>query len=216
MGGLMFYGRENAERRGVTKFYQRAHGNEHAQNDPFAIHMEKNEHMKSLYLDAEKDDGYQRDQSVFGDGISIEDTLGVMVRYKNKAILTYSLNAYLPWEGFNVVFNGSKGRIEMKVVERAYVNSGGKKEDEGALSYKVLTVQPMFEKPYEVVIEDMAGGHGGGDPLLLNDLFGEHKDDRFHRAATHVDGAVSILTGIAGNKSMQTGQPVEINNLIKF
>ncbi len=216
MGGLMFYGRENAERRGVTKFYQRAHGNEHAQNDPFAIHMEKNEHMKSLYLDAEKDDGYQRDQSVFGDGISIEDTLGVMVRYKNKAILTYSLNAYLPWEGFNVVFNGSKGRIEMKVVERAYVNSGGKKEDEGALSYKVLTVQPMFEKPYEVVIEDLAGGHGGGDPLLLNDLFGEHKDDRFHRAATHVDGAVSILTGIAGNKSMQTGQPVEINNLIKF
>jgi predicted dehydrogenase len=216
MGGLMFYGRENAERRGVTKFYQRAHGNEHAQNDPFAIHMEKNEHLKSLYLDAEKDDGYQRDQSVFGDGISIEDTLGVMVRYKNKAILTYSLNAYLPWEGFNVVFNGSKGRIEMKVVERAYVNSGGKKEDEGALSYKVLTVQPMFEKPYEVVIEDLAGGHGGGDPLLLNDLFGEHNDDRFHRAATHVDGAVSILTGIAGNKSMQTGQPVEINNLIKF
>lgn len=216
MGGLMFYGRENAERRGVTKFYQRAHGSEAAKDDPFAIHMENNQHLKSLYLDAEKDDGYQRDQSVFGDGISIEDTLGVMVRYKNKAILTYSLNAYLPWEGYNVVFNGSKGRIEMKVVERAYVNSGGKKEDEGALSYKKLTVQPMFERPYEVAIEERAGGHGGGDPLLLNDLFGDRTEDRFERAASHVDGAVSILTGIAGNISMRTGQPVRIDDLVRF
>jgi predicted dehydrogenase len=216
MGGLMFYGRENAERRGVTKFYQRAHGSEAAKDDPFAIHMENNKHLKALYLDAEKDDGYQRDQSVFGDGISIEDTLGVMVRYKNKAILTYSLNAYLPWEGYNVVFNGSKGRMEMKVVERAYVNSGGKKEEEGALSYKKLTVQPMFERPYEVAIEERAGGHGGGDPLLLNDLFGDRTEDRFERAASHVDGAVSILTGIAGNISMKTGQPVRIGDLVQF
>ena len=63
-----------------------------------------------MYLDAEKEDGYYRDQSVFGDGISIEDTMGVMVRYRNNAIMTYSLNAYLPWEGFRVAFNGSKGR----------------------------------------------------------------------------------------------------------
>ena len=81
-----------------------------------------------MYLDAEKDDGYQRDQSVFGDGIDIEDTLGVMVTYKNKAILTYSLNAYLPWEGFIVSFNGSKGRIEVQVREQSYINSGGSKE----------------------------------------------------------------------------------------
>ena len=91
MGGLMFYGRENAEKRGVTNFYQRATGNENAKGDPFALHLDKNKHLKGLYLDAEHEDGYQRDQSVFGDGISIEDTMGVMVRYKNKAILTYSL-----------------------------------------------------------------------------------------------------------------------------
>ena len=30
--------------------------------------------------------------------------------------------------------NGSKGRIEMRVVEKSYVNSGGLKEDEGALN----------------------------------------------------------------------------------
>lgn len=169
-----------------------------------------------MYLDAEQEDGYQRDQSVFGDGISIEDTLGVMVRYENKAILTYSLNAYLPWEGFNVALNGSRGRIELKVVERAYVNSGGKKEDEGAVSSRQLTVFPMFGRAYDVPIEELAGGHGGGDPVLLNDLFGVPVPDRFHRAASHIDGAVSILTGIAGNVSMRTGRPVRIDELVQL
>src|SRR5699024_2059949 len=83
-GDLRFYGRENAENRGVTKFYQRAHGSEVAKDDTFAINMEKNSHLKAMYLDAEEEDGYQRDQSVFGDGIDIEDTMGVMVKYNNK------------------------------------------------------------------------------------------------------------------------------------
>lgn len=216
MGGLRFYGRENAERRGVTKFYQRAHGNENAKGDPFAIQMEDNPQLKARYLDAEKEDGYQRDQSVFGDGISIEDTLGVMVGYQNKTILTYSLNAYLPWEGFNVVFNGSKGRIEMKVVEKSYINSGGDKEQEGALKGKWITVFPMFDAPYEVELVEGKGGHGGGDPVLLNDLFGVPEEDPLNRAASHVDGAMSILTGIAGNKSLRTGLPVQVKDLVKF
>ena len=133
---------------------------------------------------------------------TIEDTMGVMVRYKNKAILTYSLNAYLPWEGFNVNINGSKGRIEMKVVEKSYVNSGGEKADEGALKEKTITVFPMFAAPYQVEIEEGVGGHGGGDPVLLKDIFDKPSDDRFNRAASHVDGAMSILTGIAGNISL--------------
>ena len=41
MGDLGFYGRENAEMRGVTKFYARAYGSEHARNDPFALHLEE-------------------------------------------------------------------------------------------------------------------------------------------------------------------------------
>lgn len=45
--------------------------------------------LKELYLNAEHEDSYLRDQSVFGDGISIEDTLVVMVKYRNKTLLTY-------------------------------------------------------------------------------------------------------------------------------
>lgn len=215
-GGLRFYGRENAEKRGVTHFYQRAHGSEVAKDDPFAVHLEENEHLKAMYLDAEQEDGYQRDQSVFGDGISIEDTLGVLVTYKNKAILTYSLNAYLPWEGYMVSFNGSKGRIEVKICEQSYINSGGDKADEGSVEEKSIRVLPMFDEPYEVELDEGIGGHGGGDPLLLQDIFGTPIDDTFQRAATHVDGAMSILTGIAGNISLKTGQSVHVDELIKW
>jgi predicted dehydrogenase len=216
MGDLNFYGRENAEKRGVTEFYSRAHGSDAAKNDPFALDMENNETLKALYLDAEKEDGYIRDQSVFGDGINIEDTMGVMVRYKNNAIMTYSLNAYMPWEGFRVVFNGSKGRIQVSVVEKTYVNAGENAALEGALKQKSISVFPMFGEPYEVEIVEGQGGHGGGDPVLLNDIFGVPEPDRFNRAASHVDGAMSILTGIAANKSIATGLPVQIDSLVRF
>lgn len=214
-GDLMFYGRENAEKRGVTTFYQRATGNPLAKEDPFALHMDENENLKAMYLDAEHEDGYQRDQSVFGDGINIEDTMGVMVRYKNKAILTYSLNAYMPWEGYRIAFNGSKGRIEMSIVEQSYVNSGGDKALEGALQGKHIVVHPMFGAPYEVEVEEGVGGHGGGDPVLLNDLFGTPTEDIYNRAANHIDGARSIMTGIAANQAIKTGLPVRINDLIQ-
>lgn len=216
MGDLMFYGRENAEKRGETKFYQRAYGNDYAKSDHFALQLEENEHLSKMYLYAEKEDGYQRDQSVFGDGISTEDTLGLIAKFKNKAILTYSLHAYAPWEGFNVAFNGTKGRIEVKVVEKSYINSGGTKEEEGALSSMSLTVHPIVGKPYEVDIEEGEGGHGGGDPVLLRDIFGEPIEDRFNRAATHIDGVKSILTGIAGNISIKTGRPVKLDSLVEF
>ncbi|QYR23929.1 Gfo/Idh/MocA family oxidoreductase [Paenibacillus sp. sptzw28] len=215
-GDLMFYGRENAESRGTTRFYERATGSELAKEDPFALHLDAKPHLKAMYLDAEHEDGYRRDQSVFGDGISIEDTMGVLVKYRSGAILTYSLNAYLPWEGYRIAFNGSKGRLEMNIVEQSYVNSGGDKALEGALIGKSIRVFPMFDAPYEVNVEEAEGGHGGGDPVLLRDVFGEPEPDKFNRAADHLDGAKSILTGIAANRSIRSGLPVRIEDLVRF
>ncbi|HAN44602.1 MAG TPA: dehydrogenase [Ruminococcaceae bacterium] len=216
MGDLNFYGRHNAEKRGVKEFYYRCHGSEAAKNDPFAIDMENNETLRELYLNAEQDSGYIRDRSVFGDDISIEDTMGVLVRYNTKAILTYSLNSYMPWEGYVVAFNGSKGRIEYKTVEKSYINAGGEKSDEGASKGTWITVHPMFGAPYEVTFEQGKGGHGGGDNVMLNDIFGNPEPDRFNRAASHIDGAMSILTGVAANKAIASGMPVNIESLVKF
>lgn len=208
-GGLRFYGKENAQMRCVSQFYPRAHGFDAAKDDPFALHMEENEQLKALYLDAEHEDNYYRDQSVFSDGITIEDTLSVLVKYQNQVQMTYSLNAYLPWEGLNVVFNGSRGRLEMKLVEMSYVNAGGDRENEGSLESCDITVFPMFAAPFKADFNIGAGGHGGGDNAMLADLFGEPGNDPLKRAADHRAGAMSILTGIAGNISMQQQRPVQ-------
>lgn len=216
MGDLKFYGKANAEARGVTKFYSRATNEENAKGDPFALDMSDNDNLKGLYLNAEHEDGYIRDQSVFGDGISIEDTMGVMVRYKNDAIMTYSLNSYLPREGFNVAINGDKGRIQVEVSENVYVNAAGDPENEGASEGKSIILQKLFEKPQEIEIPEGVGGHGGGDVVMLEDIFGTPPEDKFKRAASHVDGAMSILTGIAANKSFKTGLPVNVDELVKF
>jgi len=215
-GELNFYGRHNAEKRGVKDFYYRCQGSEAAKNDPFSIDLESNEELKGLYLDAEADSGYIRDRSVFADDISIEDTMGVLVKYNTNAIMSYSLNSYLPWEGFVVSLNGSKGRIEYRVVERSYFNAGGKMEDEGALLKSQILVCPMFGEPYQAETRKAAGSHGGGDEIMLQEIFGVAEPDRFNRAATHIDGAMSILTGIAANKSIASGLPVRVKDLVTF
>lgn len=214
LGDLKFYGRENAEERGVTKFYSRVHGQKNAEGDPFALVMDGNENLERLYLNAEADDGYIRDQSVFGDNISIEDTMNVLVQYKSGAQMSYSLNAYSPYEGFKVCFTGTKGRIELEVVEAIYVNGSGESAKEGVVDQKKITVYPHFNEPYEVEIPEGAGGHGGGDSVLLNDIFGAPAHDPFNRAAGYKDGAMSILTGIAANASISSGMPVSVMSLV--
>ncbi|KAK7967530.1 dehydrogenase s [Apiospora aurea] len=215
-GDLKFYGRENAERRGATAFYARARGSEAAREDPFALHMEDHEQLRALYLDAEHEDAYYRDQCVFSDGISIEDTMSLLVRYRNGAVMTYSLTAYAPWEGFRVSFNGTCGRLELEVVENSYVNSGSDQAAEGSIEKTTLLLRPLFEKPREVEIPAGVGAHGGGDTVLLNDLFGVPTTDDCMRAASHIDGALSILTGIAANRSIATGQVVHVDDVLRI
>jgi predicted dehydrogenase len=215
-GGLNFYGRANAEARGITQFYSRAHGSPAAEDDPFALHLDRFPELTALYLEAEHEDGYYRDQSVFGDGISIEDTMALLVRYANGALMSYSLNAYMPWEGFRVALNGSEGRLQVLVVENSYVNAAGDAAAEGMARARRITVFPLFEPPYDVEIPTASGAHGGGDVVMLEDIFGQPHEDPFGRAATHVDGAMSILTGIAGNISMRTGRPVLVDDLISL
>jgi predicted dehydrogenase len=226
MGDLLFYGRENAEERGVTKLYERAYGRPAAQEDPFALHLDQSDALRRMYLEAEQEDGYLRDQSVFSDGISIEDDMAVLVRYRNRAIMSYHLTAYSPWEGYRVAFNGTKGRLEYEVHENSYVS--GSSDDTNLPELRdaeevvvdepaSVLIRPLWGKPMRVEIEGGGeGGHGGGDKRLLDDIFVGGKDDPLGRAANHLDGAMSILTGIAANKSFATGLPVQVENLIRF
>jgi len=50
----------------------------------------------------------------------------------------------------------------------------------------------------------------------LNDLFGEESGtDEYMRAASYVDGAASILTGIAANRSIATGRVVYVDDILR-
>lgn len=223
-GKLGFYGKENAEKRGVSHCYNRATGNPLASDDPFALHIDKGLN-KEMYLDAEHEDGYHRDQNVFGDGISIEDTMSVVVRYQNKTQLTYSLNAHCPKEGYQVVFNGTKGRLELNVGENSYVS--GAKDDINLPENRSFETIPEssapsiilhrhWGKPMAVPFEKAVGGHGGGDVRLLDDVFKGASQDPLGHAAGWEDGAKSILTGVAANKSIETNLPVDIKSLVRF
>ncbi len=215
MGDLKFYGRANAETRGVYTPYTRTTGVDAAKDDPFAIDLTSNPVQKGLYWDAEKEDGYQRDQNVFGDGISIEDTMNVLVRYRNKAVMSYSLYAYAPWEGFNVAINGTGGRLELTVHETSYINAGSTSDTEGAAKGVRLYHFPLHGEARQVPVKHGEGGHGGGDKIMLEEIFG-NATPRPGYGANHRDGALSILTGIAANQSFATGLPVNVNTLVRL
>ncbi|HRJ71431.1 MAG TPA: Gfo/Idh/MocA family oxidoreductase, partial [Terrimicrobiaceae bacterium] len=157
-GDLAFYGRANAVSRGQDALatYERYTGRA-PESDPFRIDLGEDPKLKSLYLDAEKSDGYIRDRNVFREGIDIEDSLGVVVRYRNGALLTYSLTAFCPSEGFRATINGDRGRIEYVTHFKSHIIRGGAADgsviehNEKKPSQRI-TVHPLFENPYEVEI----------------------------------------------------------------
>lgn len=219
MGDLLFYGKQNAEARGEHYAYSRYTGEPDAANDPFALDLESKEAFRGLYLNAEAESGYLRDRNVFGEPITIEDTMSVSVRYRSGVLLSYCLIAYSPWEGLRVAITGTKGRIEMEIVENInHLLGDGQVDSTGAskTAFKTATmrVYPMFGQAYEVDVPVGDGGHGGADPVMLEQLFAPNPPhDPLYRAASHIDGAASVLVGIAANLSMAEGRLVTIEDL---
>lgn len=216
MGGLQFYGEENAAARGEHYSYTRYTGVPEAKDDPFGLYLDDKAVYKGLYLNAEEETGYLRDRNVFGKPITIEDTMNVMVRYQNGVMMSYCLVAYSPWEGLHVAVTGTKGRIEMDISENInhLQGDGAAKASKSAFKQATMCVYPMFGERYNVDVPVGDGGHGGADPVMLEQIFSPDPPyDPFHRAASHIDGAASILVGISGNISMKTGQQVTIEDL---
>ncbi len=220
MGELKFYGQKAAERRGEKYSYERYTGHPEAEKDPFALFLDKDERMKSLYLNAEKDSGYIRDRNVFGKHVNIEDTVSLTGQFRNGVILSYSLITYSPWEGFRASITGNKGRAELLVKHATHIIAAQSDKELSAEQkggQEKLTFYPMFGAPQDIPIPHAEGGHGGGDPLLLEQLFSPNPpEDPYKRNASHLDGAGSILWGAGAVKSIHTGQPVNIDDLLKL
>jgi len=197
-GRRAFYG-PTREARG-----ERCHGCAHAETCEFFMDMTKVDYMQVLYLNAESEDGYYRDRCVFGDEIDIYDTMAATVRYQNGAVLAYSCTAYAPWEGYTLVFNGTKGTLEVLFVERAPGREPGVE----------MTAHPLRQPARGIQVDTGTGEHYGGDRLLRDHLFRGVESDPLGLQADSRAGAMSILTGIAANESIRTGAPVTISDLL--
>jgi hypothetical protein len=145
-----------------------------------------------------------------------------LVRYRTGAVLTYSLVAYSPREGMRVTFNGERGRIEYNEfigshMNRAVPSEEFKLETHGSAEVEGewIKVFPHFQPSYRVDLPLNTAPHGGADIAMNEQLFGLNPaPDPWHRTAGHEQGAASILVGIAANRSIKTGQPVQLADLV--
>ncbi|MFV0414835.1 MAG: Gfo/Idh/MocA family oxidoreductase [Chthoniobacterales bacterium] len=223
-GDLNFYGKQNAIARGDEAFtkYDRYTGND-TQDDPFTFDLLADERAKKLYYDAEKDSGYIRDQNVFRDGIDIYDTMSVNARYRSNCTLNYSLVAYSPYEGFRVSITGDRGRLEYYELHNAHLIVGQSDEELAAQQKststehpsKQLQIFPHFKPSYKIPIQELSGGHGGGDPLIVEQIFSKNPPvETAHRNAGWEQGIASAIIGISANESIASGKPVKVSDLI--
>jgi predicted dehydrogenase len=197
-GSLEFYGKNNSFR------HTNCRPCPHKDKCNFYWDVTKNQMYTMLYVNNEKHDGYLRDGCVWKEDINIYDKMAATIKYANGVQVSYSLTTYSPYEGYRIAFNGTKGRIDVWIEES----------------------NPLMEKPYdEIMITHNFGtrefiqvphgtsGHGGGDRLLKDKIFGGVTEDPLHQSASVRDGALSILVGIAARKSCETGLPVKIADL---
>jgi len=211
-GSRQFYTPAMAKRLGLQSHHQRCLTCPEKEKCTFYFDLGSDAGLKALYLDNEKHDGYFRDQCVFRPEINIEDTMSVMVRYDNGVQLSYALSAYDAWEGYHIAFNGTKGRLEHRIVESAGV--AGANEVQSMSTGVSTRIIPMRGVARDIEPWTGTGGHGGGDDAMLTEIFGDAPADKFKRVSDERAGAYSALVGIAANRCFETGKSVRISELV--
>jgi predicted dehydrogenase len=150
---------------------------------------------------------YRRDACIFDSAIDIEDTYTAVVKYDKGALLSYSINFSLPYEGYRLAINGTKGRLESQHFHSSRV----------PFEVPVQTIEyyPMFGSKEVIHVLHNEGGHGGGDPILLEDLFLGPDPRRSYEILSGAQaGTESVLTGEAVWRSAKEGRPIRIAELL--
>ena len=106
----------------------------------------KSRGARELYNNCESADGYQRDGCVFREDIDIFDTMNALVKYSNGVNMSYSVNTFMPFEGYYLAFNGTKGRLEVRDYERQPWEPG---EETGMFVMKSFGQRVKIEVPRE-------------------------------------------------------------------
>jgi predicted dehydrogenase len=218
-GDLEFYGKNNTFR--STK----CRGCPHISNCKFYWDITKEKRLMDLYVANEHHDGYIRDACLWREEIDIYDKMAVQIRYANNAFVSYSLTTYSPYEGWRIAFNGTKGRIDAwedipwmddQQFAQNELHAIEMKQDhkEKVERFDKIMVMNNFGKYEQIKVPKSAGGHGGGDSRLKNQIFKDpNMADPFKHAAGSRDGAMAILIGTAARNSIDSGKSVSIKDL---
>ncbi|HET7714747.1 MAG TPA: Gfo/Idh/MocA family oxidoreductase [Bauldia sp.] len=198
-GALVHYGRMGPYR-GV-----RCRTCPHSAICDYRLDLGKDSWLDALYEEPSTADGYFRDACVFREEIDIHDTMSAAILYQNGVQVAYSLNTFMPIEGYHLAFNGHGGRIEIRQYEKQPF--AVPPEDE------ILLIR-NFGSAERIKVPLEPGGHFGGDPALQKMLFVPGTPDPLGQRAGSRAGAMSVLCGIAARTSAETGRPVEVSSLL--
>lgn len=151
---------------------------------------------------------YRPDACIFDSEINVEDTYTATIRYNKGALVSYSANYSCPYEGYRLAINGTKGRIETQEYHAVH---------RCPFPPPRQTIQffPLFGGARETIeVLQTEGGHGGGDPLILDDLFyGPDPRRPYQILAGARQGALAVAVGEAVWRSCRSGKPVCIDDL---
>jgi predicted dehydrogenase len=151
---------------------------------------------------------YRPDACIFDHEIEIEDTYVATVKYDKGALLSYSINFSLPYEGYRLAINGTKGRIETQEYHAP---------SRITFPFPEQTVDyyPLFGSKEVIHVVKNEGTHGGGDPLLQEDLFlGVDPARPYEILAGAEAGAYSIAVGEGVWRSSKENKPIQIEELL--
>ena len=179
----------------------------HTGNCRFFYDMTKNANRMQLYANAEDVDGYYRDGCVFREDVDIYDTMSAVVKYSNGTQMTYSLNAFMPFEGFRLAFNGERGRLEIRDYER---------QPWPVTEQSEVYLTKSFGQREKIEMPNITGGHYGGDVRLRDLIFKQTEMPSYMRLPDSRAGALSCLTGIAARRSVETNRAIRIADLVRL
>lgn len=200
---------------GTKRFYgpttkqkgQRCLTCEYKEECPYYINIESS-YYKEMYFDCEDADGYYRDRCIFDEEIDIYDSMSVNVKYSGDAIMSYSLTAHSPYEGYKLCINGTEGRIEAETL------TGGTQDTFAGATNNSLKVYNRKGEEIIINIPIQKGSHGGADDVLQKLLFKADTDTHGYIAGSRA-GVMSLIIGAAANKSIEQGKTMMVGDLIK-
>lgn len=200
-GDLQIYGKRGPFR------YSHCRPCPHKSKCRFYYDMTKNAKRMKLFAACEDVDNYHRDGCVYREDVDIYDTMSAVVKYSNGVNMSYSLNAFMPIEGYRLAFNGELGRLEVRDYER---------QPWAVAEETEMYVTRSFGKRTKIAVPKVEGGHSGGDDRLRDLIFRKVKVPDYMRLPDSRAGAMSCLTGIAARKSIERKEPVKIADLVRL